>query len=475
MTKIESAEVESIVSHLRKIVSEEFVSGDLIDRIVSADDTFPYELRKEEIPYAIVMPGCKEEISQILRFANKEKIPVFVRGSASQLAGSTRPHTHGIMLSTDRLNKIEIFEDYNFFECGAGCIVLQLSQKLEELGYFLPVHPGSRRIARMGGVTCNNTSAHIVDASIGKPSDYILGVEVVLPNGDILETGTKGMRRPAGTDLTKFFVGSDGLLGVITKIRMRLVPDFKHSYALVHFSNLKSLTQGVQRIYYEKMPKPLIMEMMDEKTARVGFGAKGLATPKGAVILFESIGDSKEEAEKRRERVLQSLNAENPIEVNRMESIDEWNTILSAREVIASFLCQESGNYWKSAEVIPNLKYLPEATEECANFNQGLPICGSLEHYLYGHIGAVSLHPGILIPRDWGSEKQREAIQELFEREAELNLKYGTCGGEWGQFSKRTSFFIRRYGKEGYEFVKNIKQAIDPNNILNPGILEGYR
>lgn len=475
MSEIESAKIESIASSLRKIVSEEFVSAALIERIVSAEDTFSYELREEEVPYAVVMPGSKEEISEILKYANKEKIPVFVRGSASQLAGSTRPHTHGIMLSIDRLNKMEIFEDYNFFECGPGCIVFKVGEELGRLGCFLPVYPGSRRIARMGGVVSNNTSAHIVDTSIGKLGDYILGVEVVLPNGDILETGTKGMRRPAGTDLTKFFVGGDGLLGVITKIRIRLVPDFKYSYAVVYFNNTRSLTRGVQRMYYEKRPSPLLMEMMNEETARVGFSAKGLPAPKGAVLFFESIGYSQEEAENRREQVIQSLKAENPIEVERMESIEEWEGIVSTREVIASFLCQNSGAQWKAAEVIPNLKYLPEATEECENFTQGLPICGSLEHYLYGHIGAVSLHPGILIPRDWDSEKQREAIKELFEREAELNLKYGGCGGEWGQFSKRTSFFIRRYGKEGYEFVKSIKKAIDPNNILNPGILEGYR
>lgn len=465
----------SIVSELEKIVPEEFVSSALIDRIVSAEDSFPYELKEEEVPYAVVMPGCKEEISQILRLANKEKVPVFVRGSATQLAGATRPHTHGIILSTDRLNKLDILEDYNFFECGPGCIVLQLAQKLEELGCYLPVHPGSRRIARMGGTVSNNTSAHIIDASIGKPSDYILGVEVVLPNGDIIETGTKGMRRPAGTDLTKFFVGGDGLLGVITKIRMMLVPAFKSSYAVAYFNNLNSMARGVQRMYYEKRPKPLIMEMMDEKMTQLGFKASGLPVPEGAILLFESIGCSQEEAEAKRELVIQSLEAENPIKVDRLKGIDEWNAVLSAREVIGSLLCQESGDYSKAAEVIPNLKYLPEATEECVNFNQGLPLCGPLDHYLYAHIGAVSLHPGILIPGDWDGEKKRRALAELFEREAELNLKYGGCGAEWGQFSKRTSFFIRRYGKEGYEFVKNIKKAIDPNNILNPGVLEGYR
>ncbi len=475
MNETEFAKVEKVANQLKGIVSEEFVSTTLFERIVSAEDTYPYELREREIPYAVVKPGSREEISEILKYANVEKIPVFVRGSASQLAGSTRPHTHGIMLSIDRLNDIKIFEDYNFFECGPGCIVAKVDEKIGELGYFLPVHPGSRVIARMGGTICNNTSAHIVDTSIGKLGDYVLGVEVVLPNGDLLETGTKSMRRPAGTDLTKFFVGGDGLLGVITKIRMRLIPDFKYSYAVVYFDNVRSLTKGVQKMYYEKQPIPLIMEMMDEKTARIGFEVKGMPPPPGAVILFESIGSTAEEAAIKREKVIQSLETENPLLVHRIEDINEWRAIMSTREVISSFLSQSSGMQWKSAEVIPNLKYLPEAAEECEHFNEGLPICGSLQNYLYAHIGAVSLHPGILVPRDWDGEKQREAYTELFEREAELTLKYGGCGGEWGQFSKRTSFFIRRYGKVGYEFVKSIKKTVDPNNILNPGILEGYR
>ena len=112
MNETEFAKVEKVASQLKGIVSEEFVSTTLFERIVSAEDTYPYELREREIPYAVVKPGSREEISEILKYANVEKIPVFVRGSASQLAGSTRPHTHGIMLSIDRLNDIRIFEDY---------------------------------------------------------------------------------------------------------------------------------------------------------------------------------------------------------------------------------------------------------------------------------------------------------------------------------------------------------------------------
>ena len=198
-------------------------------------------------------------------------MPVFVRGSGTQLAGSTRPHVPGIILNTHRLNRLEISEKEGFFECGPGCICADVQTELSRHGCFLPMAPGSRLIASMGGLVSNNTSGHLIDACLGKAGDYIMGLEVVLPNGDVIETGTKGLRRPAGTDLTKFFVGGDGLLGVITKIRMRLIPEFHRAFGLACYDDLHSLARGVQRMYYEKRPIPLFMEFMDKKTSKLAF------------------------------------------------------------------------------------------------------------------------------------------------------------------------------------------------------------
>jgi glycolate oxidase len=327
----------------------------------------------------------------------------------------------------------------------------------------------------MGGIIANNTSAHIVDTSIGKPGDYVLGIEAVLPTGEVIETGTKGLRRPAGTDLTKFFVGGDGLLGVITKIRIRLVPQFKRAYGVAVYRNLDSVAKAVQRMYMERRSPPFFMEFMDERSARIGYELKGLKPPEGLVVLFVSIGDSKEEAAKKADEILISLRAEGPVEEGRVEDPVLWEKLCSAREVIGSFLMQQSGNQWASAEVVSNLKDLPDCLRDAAHFNEGLPVLSQLELYLFGHIGGLTMHPGVVIPKEWGNDMKRQAIDEKFNREEELNLKYGTCPGEWGQFAKRTSFFKRRYGNEGYQFVKNIKRAIDPNNILNPGVLEGHR
>ncbi len=473
MTNMESSGIDRIVKELAKIVPEKYILTHIFERIKSSIDTFPYEAERRNLPYAIVMPKTKEEVSEILKYANRIRVPVFIRGSGTSFTGASRYQVPGIVINTHRMDEIEIYEEFGFFECGPGCICESVAKEIETRGFFLPFAPGSRLIASMGGLIANNTSAHVVDASIGKPGDYVLGLEVVLPNGEIIETGTKGLRRPAGTDLTKFFVGGDGLFGMVTKIRMRLVPAFEMAYGIAIYKDLKSLAKGVQRIYRERRPLPLFMEFMEKKTAEIGYKIKGLEIPKGSVILFVSIGNSKEGASQIANQILSSLVAENPIEAQQIEEVELWEKLWSSREVIGSYLMQESGNQWSSAEVVSNLMKLEECMDDASHFNYDLPVLSQLTLYLFGHIGGLTMHPGVIIPKEWDNEKKKRAVDEKFQREAELNLKYSTCGGEWGQFAKRTPFFIKRYGKESYELVKKIKKTFDPNNILNPGVLEG--
>jgi glycolate oxidase len=468
-------DIKNLSADLGRIVSPKYVSTSIFERIKTTIDPMPYEITKDQTPYVVVVPGNKAEVSEIVKYANKRKIPIFVRGSGTHLGGGSRPHTHGISLSTRRLNKIEILPEYGFFECGPGCICANVDEKLKKEGYFLPMAPGSRLIATMGGLIANNTSGHIVDTSIGKPGDYVYGLEVVLPNGESIETGTMGLRRPAGTNLTSLFVGNDGLYGIITKIRMRLLPPVHRAYGVAVFDDLISMARGVQRMYREMRPAPLFMEYMDQKVSKAAYEIKGMEPPKGSVIFFVSIGNNKEEASHKLDMIIESFAAENPSEVSRVEDLVLWEKLWSAREVIGSYLMQKDGDQWSAAEVVSNLRDLPECMADVENFNKGLPILGQLELYTFGHIGGLTFHPGVLIPRKWDNEKKKAALNERFQKEMELNLKYGTCGGEWGQFSKRTPFFINRYGQESYDLVKKMKSVFDPNNILNPGILEGYR
>jgi len=475
MESMSDPQYSKMLKALEAIVTEKYISASSFERIKATLDVFPYELNRDQICHVVVIPGSKEEISEIMRYANSIKMPVFIRGSATHLGGNYRPHTPGIVIRTQRLDTIQLFEDYGYFECGAGCIVGPLVDQLAGLGFFVPMAPGSRRIATMGGLVSNNTSGHVIDASVGKPGDYVLGLEIVLPNGEVIETGTRGMRRPAGTDLTKFFVGGDGLLGIITKIRMRLVPQVKQSYGIAVYRENSALARGVQRMFLERRPAPYFMEFMDERSANFGFTHNKLEEPGGAVNLFVMIGSSEEEAASKVAKVLESLKAEKPVNAYRVEDKEVWHKMWSSREVIGSNLMQQTGGQLSAAEIVTNLKDLVTCMEDCVHFRDGMPLLSQLDMHLLGHIGGLTFHPAVMIPREWDSKRKRQVADERFMRETELNLKYGTCGGEWGQFGKRKDFFVKRYGENAYQIVVNLKKMFDSNNILNPGILEGYR
>ena len=470
---LSSDDLKKLTDFLREVVGEEYVSTSIFERIRNGLDVYPYSAEKKKLPYAIILPKTAEEIAEILKLANTYRVPVYIRGSGTSLAGASRYKYPGIVINTHRMDALEFYEDYGYAECEPGCVCYDVMQAFEAKGAFLPVAPGSKLIASMGGLVANNTSAHIIDASIGKFSDYILGVQAILPTGEIIETGTKGLRRPAGTDLTKFFVGGDGLLGVVTRIRIRLVPTFFKAYGYGVYGDLGDLARGVQRMYREKRPMPLYMEFMEKETAKIGYEIKGMNPPEGTVIFFVTTGISRREAEEKLDLVIQSLNKESPLEIRAISDMEEWEKLWSAREVIGSYIMQKNESQFSSAEIVSNLKDLPACMEDARTFNQGLPLLGQLRLYLFGHIGSLTMHPGVLIPKDWDDAKFKQAIVEKFNRETELNVKYGTCGGEWGQFSHRAEFFRKRYGEIGYNLVRQFKAVVDPNNILNRGVFEG--
>jgi len=464
-----------IVSFLGGIVGPEYVTTSRFEKIKQSLDAYPYHADMNNLPIAVVLPKTSQDISEILKYANKEKIPVYVRGSGTQLIGASRPDRPGIVIFTSRMKTFDIKEDWGYFEAGAGIRNQEAKDLLAERGYFLPLVIGAKHIASFGGATSNNTSAHLIDTGIGKPGDYILAVEAVLPTGEIIETGTHGLGKPAGTDMTKFFVGGDGILGVVTKTRMRLVPMIQYSYGIACFSELAPIARGVKRMYLEQVPVPIFTEFLDHNVATIGYTNKGMEAPPGHVIFFVSYDREKEQADKKMNLLIDVFKKEDPIYADPVTDMDQWKKVWTARESTIPFLMTSLEGRLLVCEVVGNLAQFEEMMEEAARFNKGVPYLEDLTNYLFGHIGALSFHPSFIIPPDLGDERMWELSRLLYKREAEFNAKYGTCGREWGQFSKRKDFFIMRYGQTSYDLMKRIKAAFDPNNILNPGVLEGYR
>jgi FAD/FMN-containing dehydrogenase len=295
----------------------------------------------------------------------------------------------------------------------------------------------------------------------------------VLPTGDILETGSKGLRKPAGTDLTKFFVGSDGLTGIVTRIRMRLVPARERAFGIAYFREAESVARAVVRMYRENAPAPLFMEFMDKATTTVGFEHAGLPAPPGCSIFFASLGSSQELASNNAQMLLEVMKKENPLSAEEIKDLNKWVKIWTAREVIIASLMQKHDGHFSGPEIVATLPMLVECIRELEYYPEKAPILKDLPFYLLGHIGALTFHPTVIVPRDWNNERKKRLVDAEFEIESEMNLRFGTCGGEWLQFGKRTNFYRMRYGEKAYDLVKQLKQIFDPKNILNRGILEG--
>ena len=461
---------------IKDIVGEKNISENFFELVNNTIDAFPYELdlERETLPYVVVKPGDEKDISEIFQFANQEDIPDYPRGSGTRFTGSARAPHKGIILSTSRINFIEIDPEQGYFECGPGAVVNAVDTALAKQGFFLPVYPGSKLVATMGGMMAGNTSGHIIDACIGKPADYVLGLKVVLPTGEILETGSKGLRKPAGTDLTKFFVGNDGLTGIVTRIRMRLLPARDRAFGIAYFDDAASVARAVVRMYREKAPAPLFMEFMDQVTTTIGFEHAGLPIPPGCSIFFASLGSSKEVASDNNQHLLEVMKKESPVSAEEIKDITEWMKIWTAREVIISSLMQKHDGHFSGPEIVTTLANLVDCIKELEHYVEMAPVFEGLPYYLLGHIGALTFHPTLIIPREWDNEKKRKVVDAEFDVEREMNLRFGTCGGEWLQFGKRTRFFKERYGERAYDLVRQIKAVFDPKDILSRGILEGF-
>ena len=401
MAKYPEYKCEAVQGDLREILPEDAVSKSIFERINNSLDPYTgaVDIMPEEVPYAVVWPASTEEVSKVMAYANSKQIPVYVRGSGTSLHGAAKFHQRGIVLNVRRLNHMDINKADQYFECGAGLRCLEVKERLAKEGYFLPLVPGSIRVASMGGLVSNNTTAHAIDSALGKPRDYVIGLDVVLATGEVMHVGTKSHRRIAGTDLTQYFVGGDGILGIITNIRMRLVPMLSSAYGVAFFDDLIPLARAAQRIYQENAPLPIFMELLDKRCAELTFEIQGLPKPSGPLIMFHAMGVNEDEATYKINRIVEVVKKENPIEAKRITEVEEWNKIWLARESALPYVIQAGKGSFAFSEVVSTVSGLVDCMNDVINMGKDLPTLKEFgEPYIFGHIGALTFHPCFIIP-----------------------------------------------------------------------------
>jgi glycolate oxidase len=467
------ADLNQLAKDLAKLVGKENVFMDRPTALAYAKDPMPWDVEPHHMPYAVVRPGDSLDVSRVLRYANERGMPVHIHGSGTSLLGLGRPKTKSIVLDMGRMRGLEVFPERGFFEVGAGYHVGKLRKILDSHGALLPAFPGSELVATIGGLISVNTSAHGVDATLFKPGDYVLGMEIVLPTGEILQTGTESPRRPAGIEATKFFVGSEGLLCVITKIRMRLVPMPYMANLVAHYRSTEDILETVMAMYRQQIPTPMFFEYLDEKSARVGFEAVGLAAPPGAVAMMAMHSSTQAGCAEKAKRFLDFLKTGNPIEARIVEDSKEWEQIWSSRAEAGNYIYRLGFTF--GSEITVRVDKLKEAFHEARHIILNLESYKGNEFYSFGHIGAPTIHAYAFIPtKEIPNEVKIAVAREVRDKTEALNVKYGGCGGEWGLTAQRASFLKNKYGEVYYNLLVNLKKTLDPNNILNRGNLEGW-
>ena len=467
-----SVNEEQLAQDLKNIVGEDHIHMHLFERINYADTSLPYDVEEGDLPDVVVQPENTHEISEVLKYANEHKIPVTTYGSGTSLIFGTKPKHRGITLSTERLTSFDINEEHQWFECGAGLKTGQAIKELGKFGYFLPIQ--TQIGSSVGGAVSINTLGHLTDNIFGRPVNHVLGLKVVLPTGEIIETGSKCLRRAAGWDLARIFIGAEGILGVITKIRMVLIPMPETVDAVGFFKTVEQIGDAVGLMYKNKFPLPMDGEFVGEKACKVGYEALGLDFPEGAMAITRSMGRKKEDARMNAQEMVRLFKEAGATEAFILEDPEIAEKVWGVRENAMRWGQEKGFKGYLATEVNPTLPRLAEAMTELTHITEGRnDLIGETEAYLYGHVGSDSLHCLFTFPYTWGTEKMKQVVNQIWSLEKELQLKYDGVGGDWGWLPHRVPLFREKYGDTSYELIRKMKRLFDPNNILNRGNLEG--
>ena len=451
---------KNLVRQIEAIVGKENVLSSIEDLICYGYDATNLEV----LPGLVVFPNSAKEISQILILANKNRFPVVPRGMGTGFSGGSLPVWGGVVLVTARLNRILEVDTENLIAIvEPGVVTGDFQKEVERLGLFYPPDPASQLYCSLGGNVAECAGGPRA-VKYGVTKDYVLGLEVVLPTGEIIETGVKTMKGVVGYDLTKLFVGSEGTLGMITKIILKLLPlpDARKT-AMVLFRDVEDAATAVSRIISSKII-PSTLELMDHASIQCVEDYLNMGLPKdaGALLLIEVDGD-REVLPKYMAKIDEITSGLNRLEMKIAENDEETQTLWKARRALSPASYRLNPTKMAEDITVPRTEiatFIREARKIADERN--------LKIINFGHAGDGNLHTSIMIDEKNGDEKKRaeEAIEEIFKLTVRLG---GTLSGEHGVGTTKAPYLHLELKHDAIEVMKKIKSVLDPNNILNPG------
>ena len=448
-----------IIDEIVQIVGKENALTAIEDR-----KCYSYDARTDGVaPDMVVFPSSAEEVSQILILANRHLFPVVPRGQGTGLTGGSVPVNGAVVLVFTRMNKILEIDTKNLIAIvEPGAITFEIQDEVAKYGLFYPPDPASYKYSSIGG-NAAECAGGPNSLKYGVTMDYVLGLEVVQPTGEIINTGVKTMKGVVGYDLTRLFVGSEGTLGVITKIILKLIPlPEAKATILALFREVEEAAETVSAIIAARIV-PSTIEFMDKASIKCSEQANPMGLPEGlgGLLLIEVDGD-KESIQSQAEKVRKIILEKNAVQCTMTQDPKEADTLWKARRTLSQ--ATYNLNPVKIAEdvVVPRSKIptLIRALEEMEK-RFGIPILS------FGHAGDGNFHVSIMIkdtPED--REKAEEAVKEIFTETIKLG---GTLSGEHGIGLSKAAYLGMELSPEVMNTMKKIKRLFDPNNILNPG------
>lgn len=451
---------KGLIRQIEGIIGKEHVLSSKEDLICYGYDA----TNLEALPNLVVFPGKVEEVSAILQLANAHRFPVVPRGMGTGFSGGSIPVLGGIVLVMTRLNRILDIDAENLVATvEPGVVTGDLQKAVEKLGLFYPPDPASQLYCTIGGNVAECAGGPRA-VKYGVTKDYVLGVEVVLPTGEVTQAGVRTAKGVVGYDLTKLFVGSEGTLGIITKIILKLIPmpEAKRTMMVV-FRTVEDAGTAVSRIISSKIV-PSALEFMDHTSIQCVEDYLNIGLPRdaGALLLIEVDGD-REILEKHIEKINRITSELNCYETKVAADEKEAELLYKARKALSPASYRLNPTKMAEDITVPRNQIATFIRE-----SRRIAEDAGLKIINFGHAGDGNIHTSIMINEENEGEKQKAeaAIEEIFKLTLRLG---GTLSGEHGVGITKAPYLGLELGPVTIDVMKKIKNVLDPNHILNPG------
>lgn len=451
---------ETLFEDLKRISGSKNVFSTYEERL-----TYSYDATNTSfMPDAVVIPQNTEQVVQVMKYASANKIPIVSRGAGSGYTGGSLPVKGGIVVSFEQMNKIlSVDKEKMYAVIEPGVVTQNFFDEMEKLGLFYPPDPSSLKTSTLGGNVAE-CAGGLRGRKYGVTKNYVLGLEFVLYDGEIVRTGVLSPEGDAGYDLSGIVVGSEGTLTVITKIALKLLkkPPYEETI-LAGFNNMEDAAKVVADITASGIT-PSILEFIDGDTLAcvLEFIQTDRVEKAAAVLLIETDGE-KEQAHKEAEEIIKICKKNNAKSLRFADTKEEKDNLWKIRRSVSASLLRLSPTKVNEDVAVP-----PSQLPELVRGIKKLSTDYNVQINTFGHAGDGNLHVNFMT--DSRDKAKMHRVEQGVEKLFDLTLKLGgTLSGEHGIGTTKARFMEKEVGKSGIEFMKKVKQAFDPDGIINPG------